>query len=92
MSDSVGEGGDAETNWEPGPDLPEPRSRFCAVALPDGKTIAIIGGETDEESATMDLKTYDSDNSDWSTQPEMRRKRKDHACVIVEINDQKVNF
>ena len=86
MEDAIGEN---ELTWESGPELPEARSRFCAVTLPDGKTIAILGGETDAESATMDLKTYDSDNQDWSTQPEMRRKRKDHACLVVEINDQK---
>lgn len=74
--------------WSPGPDLPEPRSRFCAVAL--SKTMfAVIGGETEEATATSDMKTYDSETNEFVTQPSMTQSRKDHACLVVEINDKK---
>ena len=36
------------------------------------------------------MKIYDSDNGDWSTLPEMRQARKDHACLMAEINGDKV--
>ena len=39
--------------------------------------------------ATMHMKTYDMENEEWSVQPEMRQKRKDHACIVVEISNER---
>ena len=61
------------------------RSRFCAVALSD-TVFAILGGETDEAMATPTMKTYDVENEEWITQPEMAQNRKDHACLVIEID------
>eukprot|EP00095_Tigriopus_kingsejongensis_P005001 snap_masked-scaffold139_size317827-processed-gene-0.5 protein:Tk05001 transcript:snap_masked-scaffold139_size317827-processed-gene-0.5-mRNA-1 annotation:"kelch domain-containing protein" len=77
-----------ESTWAPGPSMPEARSRFCAVAL--SKTMfAIVGGETEEAMATNDMKTFDSETNEFVTQPSMAQTRKDHACLVVEINDKK---
>jgi len=81
-----GDGGSGE--WRGGPQLQEPRAKFCAVSTENNR-FAILGGETDETAATADLKIYDSDNGDWSTLPEMRQARKDHACLMAEINGDK---
>lgn len=37
----------------------------------------------------MTLKTYSTEDETWAVEPEMSQKRKDHACLVVEINDQK---
>ena len=47
---------------------------------------AILGGETDESMATATMKTYDVENEEWITQPEMAQNRKDHACLVIEID------
>ena len=77
-----------DSEWTNGPNLPEERARFCAVKL-NGQTIAILGGETEEEMASATMKTYDLVNGDWTTQPEMRQKRKDHACLMTEVDGEK---
>lgn len=38
---------DNENSWVGGPELPEPRSRFCAVQLSD-RIFAVIGGNLKE--------------------------------------------
>jgi len=62
------------------------------VAL-DVDTIAVIGGESgqgeDSAAATMDMKTYSVERGEWLTQPEMATARKDHACLVVEIDGNK---
>ena len=67
------------------------RSRFCAVALSD-TVFAILGGETDESMATPTMKTYDVENEEWITQPEMAQNRKDHACLVIEIDGSRGEF
>ncbi len=85
---------DRESGWRSSTSLPEPRSRFCAVAVSDN-TVAVVGGEsgesgtTDERKATADLKTYSLSDDDWTTQPGMAQARKDHACLMVEIDGDK---
>ena len=44
-----GDGGSSE--WRGGPQLQEPRAKFCAVSTEDNK-FAVLGGETDEQAAT----------------------------------------
>ena len=44
-----GDGGSSE--WRGGPQLQEPRAKFCAVSTEDSK-LAVVGGETDEQAAT----------------------------------------
>ncbi|XP_040569991.1 uncharacterized protein [Lepeophtheirus salmonis] len=68
--------------------LPEPRSRFCAVALDSANVIAILGGETGDEEetlATRDMKIYNTETGDWTNQPDMPIGRKDHACVVADF-------
>ena len=55
------------------------------MALSD-TVFAILGGETDEAMATPTMKTYDVENEEWITQPEMAQNRKDHACLVIEID------
>ncbi len=58
-------------------------------------TLAVIGGEagesgtSDERKATADMKTYSLRDGDWTTQPGMQQARKDHACLMVEIDGDK---
>ena len=55
---------------------PLARSRFCAVAI-DQNTIAILGGEVDEEEGfPTDMKTYSLDQLQWEDQPSMLVGRK----------------
>ena len=42
-------GGSGE--WRGGPQLQEPRAKFCAVSTADNR-FAVLGGETDEQAAT----------------------------------------
>ena len=77
-----------DVSWRGGPELPESRARFCAVPL-GGTRFAILGGETEDDMATVDFKTYDAETGDWVTQPAMKQARKDHACVTTEINGDK---
>lgn len=45
--------------------------RFCAVAL-DESSIAILGGEvptTDGIAISAEMKTYNIDNAEWTSQP-----------------------
>ena len=52
------------------------RSRFCSVAI-DQNTIAILGGEVDEEEGfPTDMKTYSLDRLQWEDQPSMLVGRK----------------
>ena len=44
-----GDGGSGE--WRGGPQLQEPRAKFCAVSTENNR-FAILGGETDETAAT----------------------------------------
>ena len=44
-----GSGGSGE--WRGGPQLQEPRAKFCAVSTADNR-FAVLGGETDEQAAT----------------------------------------
>ena len=47
--------------------------RFCAVAL-DDSSIAILGGEvptSDGIAISAEMKTYNIDNADWTSQPGM---------------------
>jgi len=77
--------------WTAGPSLPEGRSRFCAVAL-DESSIAILGGEvptSDGIAISAEMKTYNIDNADWTSQPDMLVRRKDHACALVKIDEER---
>jgi len=78
--------------WTQGPSMPEGRSRFCAVAL-DDSSIAILGGEVPTSDGSSDIsaamKTYNMDNADWTAQPDMLVGRKDHACALVKIDDER---
>jgi N-acetylneuraminic acid mutarotase len=76
--------------WTAGPSLPEGRSRFCAVTL-DDSSIAILGGEvptSDGIAISAEMKTYNIDNGDWTSQPDMLVRRKDHACALVKIDEE----
>ena len=46
---SGGDGG--STEWRGGPQMQEPRAKFCAVST-ESNRFAILGGETDEQAAT----------------------------------------
>jgi len=77
--------------WTSGPDMPEGRSRFCAVAL-DDSSIAILGGEIptqDGIAISPDMKTYNLDTDAWTENPAMLLGRKDHACAFVKIDEEK---
>ena len=69
------------------------RSRFCALAV-SPTTIAVLGGERtndngEEVMATSDMLTYSSDDGEWISQPAMFQARKDHACLMAEIDGDK---
>ena len=57
-------------SWTDATQMPEPRSRFCAVPV-NADTIAVLGGESgenganDEQMASTDMKTYSTANRDW---------------------------
>jgi len=77
--------------WTDGPNLPEGRARFCAVAL-DDSSIAILGGEVpgnDGITISSEIKTYNVDNGEWTIQPDMLVRRKDHACALVQIDNER---
>jgi hypothetical protein len=61
------------------------------VAL-DDSSIAILGGEIttgDGLAISSEMKTYNIDNAEWTSQPDMLVKRKDHACAIVKIDEER---
>lgn len=35
------------------------------------------------------MKTYNIDNADWTSQPDMLVRRKDHACALVKIDEER---
>ena len=46
-----GGSGGSTGEWRGGPQLQEPRAKFCAVSTANNR-FAILGGETDEQAAT----------------------------------------
>lgn len=63
--------------WTTGPEMQEPRSRFCAVTSSE-KDIIIVGGETDDEpgAASGDVKALDTETGEWTLLPGIAVPRK----------------
>ena len=47
------------------------------------------GGETENSPSSADVKIYDLEKSEWTAQPDMLVKRKDHACALVTLGEEK---
>jgi len=76
--------------WIDGPEMPEVRARFCAVAVPgsDDRFLAVVGGEMDGELLSS-MKTLDLQTNEWRMQAgELRVPRKDQACVATRLDDE----
>ena len=62
-------------------DLPEARSRHCALTLPNGKVV-IMGGKTSSSgSASKDVLIYDPSTSTYTSGPDMFYGHENFACV-----------
>lgn len=77
-------------DWEAVTEMPEVRSRFCAVPLPvdEGSFVTIIGGEMEGEILDS-MKTLNLDTNEWRMQDQtLQTPRKDHACVVTRLDDE----
>ena len=73
--------------WEQATPLEEPRSRACASASHDtSMAYYIMGGATDAANATADIKWLSAINHVWHSGSPMAQPRKDHACLLVELD------
>ena len=63
-----------------GPDLPEARTRHCALTLPYGKVV-IMGGRTSQSIISKDVLIYDPSTSTYTSRPHMIYERETFACV-----------
>ena len=51
-----------------------------------GDKIIVLGGHTNETSASLDtVLEYESSSSSWTNLPVMLTPRRDHACLYVEL-------
>ena len=62
---------------------------FKIVAFKATTNLIFQGGETENSPSSADVKIYDLEKSEWTAQPDMLVKRKDHACALVTLGEEK---
>ena len=69
--------------WVPLPDMAEARSEPAAVALPDGRVMAIGGFDSVNDRFLASVEVLAADGSGWSTLAPMHTARNGHAAAAL---------